>query len=73
MYICIYVYIHRKSQHVLADAYRAIIVLTISDHNRALFAKFELCELLSDHMSMYYGDMVLADLIIICFRCMMYR
>ena len=33
----------------------------------------ELCELLSDHMSMYYGDMVLADLIIICFRCMMYR
>ena len=71
--ICQVLILHRKAAHVLADAYRAIIVLTLSDHNRANFAKFELCEILSDHMSIYYSDMILADLIIICFRCMMYR
>ena len=71
--ICQVLLLHRKSANVLADAYRAIIVLTMNDHNRALFARFELCEILSDHMSIYYSDMVLADLIIICFRCMMYR
>ena len=47
---------HKKGQHVLAEAFRAIIVLTISDTNRNIFGKHECCELLSGLLSDYYHD-----------------
>ena len=50
-----------------------ILVVTIDDKHRRLFGKERCCDEIAELLQRFYKDVILADLLIISIRCLLYR